>query len=167
MRGEQQIQVVVGAFDHVDGAAFAFGRVQTRQVRLHNHAILVRSAEGGLRVQEAGDIGPGKGAFIGAVASLLLPGIGLIGGAVVGGLAAKLRGSCFPAQQLRQLGEGLTPSSSALVLVVDPAAVDSIRPIIEKVRGRVVTGGVDAELVLPAPAGPSGNDSGARNEQGG
>ena len=110
-------QVVVATFDHPGGAEFAFGRVQTSQVRLHSHAILERAEDGGLRVRDGAALGARKGALIGAVASLLIPGVGLVGGAVVGGLLAKLGENDG---ELRRLGQGLTPSSSALVLVVDP-----------------------------------------------
>lgn len=166
MTGEQQIQVVIGVFDSVDGAVFALGRVQTSQVRLHNHAILERAAHGGLQVRDAGDTGLGKGAFVGAVASLLIPGVGLIGGAVVGGLVAKLRDAGFPNQQLRRLGKGLSPSSSALILLIDPPAVDSIRGIIENVGGRVAVGSVDAELVLPVKDKQAGTTDGTSSTRG-
>ncbi len=142
-------QVVIGAFDYPDGAEFALGRVRTGEVRLHQHAILEREAGGGLRVRDAGDVGAGKGALIGAVTSLLFPGVGLIGGAIVGGLVARLRDAAFPDQQLRRMGESLTPSSSALVLVVEPDAVDIVRPILEGLRGTVAASSLDDALVLP------------------
>jgi uncharacterized membrane protein len=94
-------------------------------------------------------MGAGKGALIGAVASLLCPGVSLLGGAIVGRLAARLRDAAFPDQRLRRMGERLTPLSAALVLVADPDAVDIVRPVLEGVRGTVATSSLDAALVLP------------------
>jgi uncharacterized membrane protein len=146
MAQQEGRQVVVATFEHPSGAEFALGRVQLSQVRLHTHAVLERAEGGGLRVRDASTLGAGKGALIGAVASLLIPGVGLVGGAIVGGLLAKLSDND---EQMRRLGQGLSPSSSALVLVVDPPAVAVVRPILEQVRGTVAVSGIDDDLNLP------------------
>lgn len=149
MAQHEALQIVVATFEDRGGAEFAMQRVRTGQVPIQTHAILVRDEGGKLSVRDAADLGQGKGAIAGAIIGLLLPGVGLIGGALVGAIAARLRDAGFADQRLRRLGEELPPSSSALILVVDPPAVATVRPILERVRGTVVVSGIDADIALP------------------
>jgi uncharacterized membrane protein len=62
-------------------------------------------------------IGGVAGAAVGILAGPI--GWATLGGAAVGGLAAKLRDGGFKDERLRQIGEGVRPGSSALVAVIE------------------------------------------------
>ena len=77
--------------------------------------MLRRDSLNELHITETADKGFGKGAVLGGVAGapvgLVAGPIGWVtlGGAAVGGLAAKLRDGGFPDARLKQIGERLTP----------------------------------------------------------
>jgi uncharacterized membrane protein len=146
MAQKKQMQLILSVFRGADGAVFALERIRTGQVRSNNHVILERDATGTLRVKEAKDMGASKGAVIGAVAGVLLPGVGTIGAAIAGGLAAKIHDAGLPDEQLRDLGEHLAPSSSALILLVEPAASEMAEKILRGAGGTIVAVGPDADL---------------------
>lgn len=123
------VQVIVAAFKDVNGASDALKTLQEAKhdklIGIKDAAVITKDSNGKVKIKETADMRAGKGATIGAVAGgvigLLAGPVGwaALGGGVIGGLAAKLRDSGFPDERLKQLGEGLTPNSSALVAVID------------------------------------------------
>jgi uncharacterized membrane protein len=134
------VQFVVAAFQGGEGAQEALDALKQGHndglIRVEQAAVLQKTPDGALHITETSDMGPVKGAFIGA---LLGAGVGLLlgpvgwmaaGGAGVGALAAELRDSGFNDARLNQFGESLTPGSSALIALVEQTSVEKVKEII-------------------------------------
>jgi uncharacterized membrane protein len=123
------VQVIVAAFQSPTGASDALKQLQQakkdRLIDIEDAAVIAKDADGKVTIKDTLDKGFGRGAAIGAIAGgvigLLAGPVGwaALGGGAIGGLAAKLRDGGFPDARLRQVAEGLTPNSSALLAVVE------------------------------------------------
>jgi uncharacterized membrane protein len=122
---------------------------------LKQGAVVHKEEDGKIKFVETKDLSAGQGAQIGglagAVLGIIAGPIGIIGGgaigAGVGSLAAKLRDSGFPNDQLRGLGEDLQPGQGAIVALVEDDQVDKAKKLLEVVEAqRVVTHDVSADL---------------------
>ncbi|GEM_PF-1473962 len=119
-------------------------------VRLRNAAVVSRNAQGKIALHETHDFDAKEGALAGALAGGLL---GLIRGEIVedallgagaGFLASKVMDLGFKDDYLKEIGEHLTPNSSAIVAVVHFEQVD---PAVQELRQ---FGGHLLQQTLPA-----------------
>jgi len=143
------MQVIVAAFKDVEGASNALKTWQYAKrekfITIEDAAVITKDANGKVKIKETADMRAGKGAAIGAVAGgvigLLAGPVGWValGGGVIGGLAAKLHDSGFPDARLKQLAEGLTPNSSALVAVIDHVWVEEVQRELASQQADLVT----------------------------
>lgn len=147
-----RFQVVVAAFTGEAGADGAHRRIKEIGIPRGNVAIIKRDQTGRLSLSETHDWGMGKSALVGAVAAILLPGIGPLLGAAIGAGAAYLIDAGFPDESLKRMGAGLTPNSSAIVVLVDEADRARIEQALLDAGGQVVSGGLDANLAARASA---------------
>jgi uncharacterized membrane protein len=114
---------------------------------------VVVDAEGKLRITDTKDMGPGKGAIVGGVLGaglgLITGGVGwlLLGGGAIGALAAKARDGGLSDDRLRELGERMTPNSSAIVAVVELTWVADVEREFASVGADVVRESVEEDLV--------------------
>jgi uncharacterized membrane protein len=118
-------------------------------------AVVHREADGKIKFVETRDLSTSQGAKVGGVAGAVLgiiagP-IGVIGGGAVGagigGLAAKLRDSGFPDDQLRGLGDDLSPGQGAIVALVQDDQIEKAKKLLEVVEAqRVVAHDVSTDL---------------------
>jgi uncharacterized membrane protein len=141
----ETLSFVVATFPTHDGADFALARLQTAQIKRGNVAILRRGENARVRITESHDWGLGKSALLGGLVTALIPGVGIVAGALAGGLVAKLRDGGFPDSALTDLGERLTPNSSALVALVEPAQHDLAEQVLIAAGGTSVSGSLVAE----------------------
>src|SRR5215831_21059579 len=122
-------QVVAATFADQDAAARGLATVAGALLGggLKQGAVVQKEADGKIKFVETKDMSAVQGATVGGIAGAVLgiiagP-IGVIGGgavgAGVGSLAAKLRDSGFPNDQLRGLGEDLSQGQGALVALVE------------------------------------------------
>ena len=150
------VQVIVAAFNDLNGASQALTSLKEakkeRLIEIEDAAVLTKDADGKVRIKETADMRAGKGATIGAIAGgvvgLLAGPVGwaALGGGVIGGLAAKLHDGGFPDDRLRQLAEGLTPDSSALVAVIDHRWVADLERELARQGADVVTEGLRDDI---------------------
>jgi uncharacterized membrane protein len=150
------VQVIVAAFNDLNGASQALTSLKEakkeRLIEIEDAAVLTKDADGNVKIKETADMRAGKGATIGAIAGgvvgLLAGPVGwaALGGGVIGGLAAKLHDSGFPDDRLRQLAEGLTPDSSALVAVIDHRWVADLERELARQGADVVTEGLRDDI---------------------
>jgi uncharacterized membrane protein len=151
------VQVVVAVFQSEEGAdGVLYGMEAAKSAGyygIQNAAVLRRDKEGKLHIQEKKDWGGGKGAATGAIVGAIVgavigPGAILVGaaGAVIGGLAAKLRDSGFDDKRLKALGESLTPGTSALVAVVEHKRLAEYEEKLVQASGDTVTETVAVEM---------------------
>jgi uncharacterized membrane protein len=122
-------------------------------------AVIRKDKKGKLHIKETGDWGGGKGAaagaVIGGVVGLLAGPVGWLGitGAVIGGLAAKLRDSGFSNERLKQVGGSLQPGTSAIIAVIEHKWVAELEKAMEEAGADVMTEQISADIAAQLEAG--------------
>ncbi len=157
------VQVIVAAFQNVDGAGNALARLKQAQkekyIEIEDAAVLTKDFSGKVKIKETQDMGAGKGAVIGAITggviSLLAGPLGwmALGGGLLGGLAAKLADGGFSDAQLQELASSMTPGSSALVAVVEHRWVADIERELAAQNAKIVREELRAELAQSLRSG--------------
>jgi uncharacterized membrane protein len=160
---EVPVQVVVAAFKDEKAADEALFDLKTAKwagvIGIQNAAVLRRDQKNKLHIKETGDWGGGKGAAAGAVlggfVGLLAGPVGWLGltGAIIGGLAAKLRDSGFSDERLQTMGEALQPSTSAIVAVIEHKWVADLEKQMEEAGADVLTEEISADIAGQLEAG--------------
>jgi uncharacterized membrane protein len=158
------IQLIVAAFKDEKTAKEALKVLKQAQkeklIKIDNAAVLHKDQKGKLHISETADMGGKKGATLGGVAGAA---VGLIAGpallvpaavgALVGGLAAKLRDSGFSDARLKALGENLKPGTSAIVAVVEHTWVAQVEAEMAKAGADMVTAAIGADISQQLEAG--------------
>ncbi|HSD83370.1 MAG TPA: DUF1269 domain-containing protein [Anaerolineae bacterium] len=122
------------------------------------YALVRRDKEKKLHVEETGDpggvLGAVSGGALGVALGILAGPIGLaaLTGAVVGGLALRLRDSGVKNDEIRAAGEGLKPDMAALVVLAEEGSEDLIAEKLTLNGGTVVRAAL-AEESVPPPEG--------------
>jgi len=157
------VEIIVAAFQDPNGASAALEELKQAKkqglIKIEDAAILVKDADGKLRIKETADMGGGKGAVIGGVVGgvvgLLAGPIGWValGGAVIGGLAAKLHDGGFSDARLKQIGASLKPGSSAIIAVIDHTWVAEVERQMQQAGADTVTASLSADIPKQLEAG--------------
>lgn len=157
------VQVVISAFKDEKAADEALSELKQAKwagiIGIVDAAVIRKDQKGKLHVKETGDWGGGKGAAAGAVIGgflgLLAGPVGWLGitGAVIGGLAAKLRDSGFSNERLNQLGEALQPGTSAIVAVIEHKWVAELERQMAEAGADVMTEQISADIAAQLEAG--------------
>jgi len=164
-----QTQAIIALFATETGAGDALKTLKDTTMDgrpIVDHAAVLRADAGGkLHIAETADMSGKKGAVIGGVAGGI---VGLLGaavvpplaiGAVIGGLAARLRDSGFPNARLEELSAQVKPGQSILVVAVADGAAAAERAlreagatvVCEAVDGQLAAA-LDADATVPAGA---------------
>lgn len=149
--------VVVAAFPNEEGGKQALHRLEEARkagvIDFKDAAVLKRDAQTNkLKISETADKGFGKGAVVGGVAGAAVGilagpvGWATLGGAAVGGLAAKLKDGGFRDERLRKVGESIPPGSSAMVAVVEHPLLKDVEHMLEEAGADVATEMVSEEI---------------------
>ena len=156
MTTQVPVDVVVAAYQDEQGANNALKELETAKkdglIGIQDAAVLRKDNQSKLHITETADKGFGRGAMIGGVAGAALGviagpvGWAALGGAAVGGLASKLRDTGFRDDRLRQMGESLTPGTSAIVAVVEHEWVREVERRIENEAKDIVTEAITADI---------------------
>jgi len=157
------VQVVVAAFKDENAASEALKALKQARneglIKIVDAAVLRKDEKGKLHIKETADMGGGKGAVIGGVlggvVGVLAGPIGwaAVGGAVIGGLAAKLKDGGFKDERLKKLGEGLGPGNSAIVAVVEHVWVKQVEKAMADAGADAVTEELSADIAKQLAAG--------------
>ncbi|MEP6832582.1 MAG: DUF1269 domain-containing protein [Gemmatimonas sp.] len=140
-------KILIARFPTRDGAEAAVPRLKSAAVPLGNVAYITKDDAGEVKFTESHDWGIGKSAAVGAVAALILPGIGPILGAAAGALAAYFIDAGFPDALLKQAGNGLlTNNQSALVALIGSGSTETAEQTVMQAGGTVLGSGVEADL---------------------
>lgn len=139
-------RIVIASFTTPNGAENARDLLKGAAVGLGNVAVVTRKPSGEVSFNESEDWGVGKSALIGAIAGLLLPGVGTITLAAGGAIAAYFIDLGFPDALLRQLGEGLTPDTSMLIALVADADIERATSVIAMGHGSVIGSTTESDL---------------------
>lgn len=150
--------VIVAIFQEEKAADEALGQLKAERKEkafsIQDAAVIKKDANGKLHVKETADSSGGKGAgiglILGAAMGLIGGPIGLAawgaGGALVGGIAAKLHDSGIKNDQLAKIGADIPPGSSALVVVIDPNWTSPIEKELAAAGAQVSTTAIAAEI---------------------
>jgi uncharacterized membrane protein len=156
------VQIVVAAFKDQTAARKALEALKAAQkdgvIKIDDAAVLEKDPEGKLTIKESG-LGVGKsaavGGVLGAAIGILAGPIGwaAVGGAAIGALAAKLRDSGFQDARLKQIGDALTPGSSAIIAVVEHTWVAQVEKVMAEDAVTVATESIAADIGEQLKAG--------------
>lgn len=119
--GLPERRIIIASFSITTGAKQGLDLLRNAGVRLGNVALVRRQNDGSVEFTETQDWGLGKSAAVGALAAILLPGIGLVTGAIAGAVAAHFIDAGFPDALIRQLGAGIPNGTSMLVALANEA----------------------------------------------
>jgi uncharacterized membrane protein len=157
------VEIIVAAFQDPNGASAALEELKQAKkqglIKIEDAAILVKDADGKLRIKETADMGGGKGAVIGGVlggvVGLLAGPIGwaALGGAVIGGLVAKSHDGGFSDARLKQIGDSLKPNTSAIIAVIDHVWVAEVERQMQQAGAETVTASLSADIAKQLAAG--------------
>jgi uncharacterized membrane protein len=160
---EVPVEIIVAAFQDPNGASAALEELKQAKkqglIKIEDAAVLVKDADGKLRIKETADMGGGKGAVIGGVlggvVGLLAGPIGwaALGGAVIGGLVAKSHDGGFSDARLKQIGDSLKPNTSAIIAVIDHTWVAEVERQMQKAGADTVTASLSADIAKQLAAG--------------
>lgn len=138
--------ILIASFNTPGGAERGVALLKSAAIGLGNVAVITRDGSGEVKFTESQDWGVGKSALVGAVAGLILPGVGTITLAAGGALAAYFLDLGFPDPLLKQMGEGLTTNSSMLVALVDAASRTRAGEVLSQGGGVVVASTEENDL---------------------
>ncbi len=130
-------KILIASFLDTSGAKRSLELLKSASLGLGNTAIVTRDAEGKVDFTESADWGIGKSALVGAIAGLLLPGVGTITMAAGGALAAYFIDLGFPDALLKQMGEGLSTNTSVLVALVEETSLARATDVIVQASGTI------------------------------
>ncbi len=140
-------KILIARFPTHDGAEAAVPRLKAAAVPLGNVAYIHKDDAGEVKFSESHDWGIGKSAAVGAVAALILPGIGPVLGAAAGALAAYFIDAGFPDALLKQTGTGLlSANQSALIALVRADSMAIAERTIGEAGGTVLGSGTETDL---------------------
>lgn len=146
MAEEVARRIVIASFITPNGAKSTLDLLKGASIGMGNTAVVTRDDGGEVQFTESQDWGIGKSALVGAIAGLLLPGVGTITLAAGGALAAYFIDRGFPDAQLKQMGEGLAPDSSMLVLLVADHDVARATDVLAQGGGTVIGTSTESDL---------------------
>lgn len=142
----QTKKILVASFPLVAGAKGTLDKLRNSGARLGNVALIQRQDDGRVEFTETQDWGLGKSAAVGALAAMLLPGIGLLAGALIGGAAAHFIDAGFPDALLRQMGSGIPTGSSLIVALIEEADTGLGERVVMESGGTLLGSGLEADL---------------------
>ena len=152
------MQIIVAAFQEEEAADEALRNLKEAKkeklISIDNAAVIRKDDDGKLHIKETADMGGGKGAGVGV---LVGGAIGLIGGplgvalggalgAAVGGVTAKLYDGGFKDDRLREIGNSLTPGTSAIVAVIEHRWVADLERDLAEEGANVMTAALADEI---------------------
>ncbi len=152
------VKLIVANYEEEDAAGEALKKLKDIEVhsdlRFLDAAVIHRDDKSKIHIKETSDPGGGKGAAAGGTIGALIgvlagpPGI-IVGGAVgalVGGVTAKAIDSGIPNDKLEELGEALSPGTSAVAVISEAPFVDMVEKQLERTGGVVSTTHMRADI---------------------
>jgi uncharacterized membrane protein len=140
------MQVIMADYQSEDGAKDTLKTIKKQKLKSGAVAILSKSEKGKIHVKETDDWGGGKGAVAGALAGGFIPVVGWLGGAIIGGVAAKMRDGGFPNDKLKAMAEDLEPGHSIFVMLTDADSVSAVEGVLTSSGGQIISHAVSADL---------------------
>lgn len=155
------VQIIVAAFNDPNRATEIMDELKQGKkeglIGIVDAAVVVKDADGKLKVKDAkrrSTKGLITGGVVGGVLGLLAGPVGLlaIGGGAIGALAGKVSGSALKAE-MKDIGEALTPNSSAIVAIIEHTWVTQMEEMLAAEGARVVMDSLKADIAEQLNAG--------------
>jgi len=155
------VQIIVAAFNDPNRAAEIMDELKQGKkeglIGIIDAAVVVKDGEGKLKVKDAkrrSTKGMITGGIVGGVLGLLAGPVGLlaVGGGAIGALAGKMSGSPLKAE-MKNIGEALTPNSSAIVAIIEHTWVAQMEAMLAAEGARVVMDSLKADIAEQLNAG--------------
>jgi uncharacterized membrane protein len=127
-------------------------------IRLDDAAIVTKEPGGRIRIHQTKDTSTGQGAaaggWIGMLAGLLfmVPLVGAVLGAAIGGIWAKLRDIGISDKQMAEMGETLAPGDAAVFLLMQPEAPTTLVRELRRFDGSILFSSLDPGLTAEIAA---------------
>lgn len=157
------LHVVVATFKDEGGAKDAIAAIKDAGIKLADQVVVLNNGDGNLTFKEGKDAGGGKGFVYGgattAILGALLGPVGwtVMGGALIGGMIAKLHDAGIPTRDIEALGESLEPGHAAAIAVAREGDEDVVSETLTNFGGEIVrvslTDSLKSALEDEAPAG--------------
>ena len=155
------LEVFVATYGSEDGAAAAAKDFQAAQrdgaIDLIDAAVIVHTADGKVKLEETADPSgkrwAKRGAIAGGVVGLIFPPSIIVSAAVgggAGGVWGKVRDKGFKDEDLKEIGNSLPPSSSAIIAVAEDRMVEQMERALggyEKIAKHVVSAEAAAAII--------------------
>ncbi|MGQ0766368.1 MAG: DUF1269 domain-containing protein [Gemmatimonadota bacterium] len=139
-------RIIIASFSTTTGAKQGLDLLRNSGVRLGNVALIRRQNDGSVEFTETQDWGLGKSAAIGALAAILLPGVGVIAGAIAGAVAAHFIDSGFPDALIRQLGAGIPGGTSMMIALANEDDLDLAERELTRAGATILGVGLEPDL---------------------
>src|SRR5262245_16022476 len=170
---DNPIQVFIASFDNEYQARQALDdfKAMDREgsIDLIDAAVVVKNAEGKVHYEETADPSGKKwakrGAIAGGLVGLIFPPSILVGAAVgggAGGIWGKVRDKGFKDDDLKSVGEGMDPGTSAIIAVAEDHVIERLEKGIEG-YDRIARHTVSAEAAIAITADLE-EDSGSEDQ---
>ena len=146
------LHVVVAKFKDEGGAKDAIAALKDAKIKLADQVVVLNNGDGDLTFKEGKDAGGGKGFVYGgattAVLGVLLGPVGwtVMGGALIGGMIAKLHDAGIPTKDIEALGDSLEPGHAAAIAVAQEGDEDKVAETFKNFGGEVVRVSVTESL---------------------
>jgi uncharacterized membrane protein len=157
------VQVIVAAYTDVNGASSALESLRQAKkeklIDIEDAAVITQDKDGKVKIRETADMTGGRGATVGAITGGVIGilagpvGWAALGGAAVGGLAARIHDGGFKDQALRDLGDALSPNSSVLVAVIDHKWVAEVEKRLAQEGAKTVRSALRDDIAEQIKAG--------------
>lgn len=156
------IQIFIAIYDNETQAAQALKDFQTMDrdgsIDLIDAAVIVHTLDGKIKFEETADPSGKKwakrGAIAGGVVGLIFPPSLIVSAAVgggAGGVWGKIRDKGFKDEDLKAVGEGLAPGSSAIIAVAEDHVIEQLERGLEGYE-RIARHSVSAEAAIAITA---------------
>ena len=142
---ESTHSLVYAVYDNEEGAMSAFKAMQSAQeqnaIRLESWAVVSKDAKGRVHVQRSNQKeGTIAGVVVGGLIGALGGPAGAAAGATAGGFLGRAGGEAvgIPTEDIHAIKENLSPSSSAVIAVVDERWVSDVSRSLKQAQARSV-----------------------------
>ena len=166
---DKTLEVFVAVYSDETSAGVALKDLKdmehARSIELIDAAVVVRDAEGKVHYEETADPSGKKmakhGAIAGGLVGLIFPPsiiVGAVVGGAGGGIWGKIRDKGFKDDELKAVGESLTPGSSAIIAVAEDKVVQQLETGLEgyeRLTRHVMSADAAAVVTAEAAASPA------------
>jgi uncharacterized membrane protein len=134
---DKTLEVFVAAYSNETSAGVALDDLKSMEragsIKLVDAALVVRDTEGKVHFEETADPSGKKlakrGAIAGGLVGLIFPPsiiVGAVVGGAGGGVWGKIRDKGFKDDELKAVGESLSPGSSAIIAIAEDKVVEQL-----------------------------------------